>query len=160
MVIVLLFWKSIIGFYLWIFLWLKKWKKVTQCGENIEAPFPYMEKAAKRPRIPLRKRYWGVLTWSLDDITFLSSCKIRLSVIFTLQCITVIAVSPALVDIPGYFVVVVLTDIFFLLHRQLTLFFHFSSYFSSPMCPPATRWRPPVPTPTVAVIVVVGEGNN
>lgn len=70
---------------------------------------------------------------------------------------------PALAELREYFffVVVVFPWRHFLLHRQLIGFFSFFlSYFSSPMCPPATRWRPPVPTPTVAVTVAVGEGNS
>lgn len=31
---------------------------------------------------------------------------------------------------------------------------------SKPMCPPAIRWRPPVPTPTAAVTAVAEEGNS
>lgn len=38
-----------------------------------ELNFPYMEQAAKRPHIPLRKQYMWVLTWRLYDIIFHSS---------------------------------------------------------------------------------------
>lgn len=42
------------------------------------------------------------------------------------------------------------------MHSQLILFL---SYCSRPMCPPAIRWRPPVPILTVAA-TAVGEGNS
>lgn len=57
------------------FVWFQKLKKmVTQHWESIRGPFSLcVEQSAKRPHIPLRKRYWWVLTWGLCDITFRSS---------------------------------------------------------------------------------------
>lgn len=43
-------------------------------------------------------------------------------------------------------------------HAQFYLIM-FLSYCSRPMCPPATKWRPPVQTPTVAA-TAVGEENS